>query len=133
MTLEVVVERFIRAASEGIALNKWRRPYRPRAVEDLESLNRLPRELLGCHIDAVTLGDVQGVIDELSEEGRSASRISSIVNALRALYRFARERAHFQRPGSGRQVAARASDRSPSGCSSCRVPPSAQSAVGANA
>jgi len=92
MTLEVVVERFIRAASEGIALNKWRRPYRPRAVEDLESLNRLPRELLGCHIDALTLGDVQGMIDELSEEGRSASRVSSIVNALRALYRFARER-----------------------------------------
>lgn len=54
MTLEGVVERFIRAASEGVALNKWRRPYRPRAVEDLESLNRLPREILGCHIDAVT-------------------------------------------------------------------------------
>lgn len=92
MTLEGVVERFIRAAREGVALNKWRRPYRPRAVEDLESLNRLPQEMLECHIEAVTLGDVQGLIDELSEEGRSASRISSIVNALRALYRFAQER-----------------------------------------
>jgi site-specific recombinase XerD len=48
--------------------------------------------MLECHIEAVTLGDVQGLIDELSEEGRSASRISSIVNALRALYRFAQER-----------------------------------------
>ena len=92
MTLEGVVERFIRAASEGVALNKWRRPYRPRSVEDLESLNQLPPEMLGRHIDAVTLGDVQGLIDGLSEEGRSASRISSIVNALRALYRFAQER-----------------------------------------
>lgn len=64
----------------------------PRAVEDLESLSRLPPEMLGCHIDAVTPGDVQGLIDELSEEGRSASRIGSIVNALRALYRYARER-----------------------------------------
>ena len=39
MTLEEVKERFIREAREGVALNKWRRPYRPRAVEDLESLN----------------------------------------------------------------------------------------------
>lgn len=92
MTLEGVVERFIGAARDGVALNKWRRPYRPRAVEDLESLNQLPREMLECHIEAVTLGDVQGLIDELSEEGRSASRVGSIVNALRALYRFAQER-----------------------------------------
>lgn len=92
LTLEGVVERFIRAARESVALNKWRRPYRPRAVEDLKSLHQLPQGVLGCHIDAVTLGDVQGLIDELSEEGRSASRIGSIVNALRALYRFARER-----------------------------------------
>jgi integrase len=92
VTLEGVVERFIRAASEGVALNKWRRPYRPRAVEDLESLNRLPEEMLQLHIDAVTLGDVQELTDELSRKGSSASRISSVVNALRALYRFARER-----------------------------------------
>jgi integrase len=92
MTLEGVVGRFVGAAREGVALNKWRRPYRSRAVEDLESLNRLPQKMLECHIDAVTPGEVQELIDELSEEGLSASRIGSIVNALRALYRFAQER-----------------------------------------
>ncbi len=90
--LKGVVERFIRAAREGVALNKWRRPYRPRSVDDLESLNRLPPEMLQRHINAVTLGDVQELIDDLSRNGRSASRISSVVNALRALYRFAQER-----------------------------------------
>lgn len=92
MTLEGVVERFIRAAREGVALNKWRRPYRPRSVDDLESLNRLPPKMLQRHVDAVTLGDVQELIDNLRRNGRSASRVSSVVNALRALYRFAQER-----------------------------------------
>jgi integrase len=92
VTLEEVKERFIRAAREGVALNKWRRPYRPRSVQDLESLDQLPPELLGCHIDALTPGDVQELIDELGRKGRSASRISSVVNSLRALYRFAQER-----------------------------------------
>lgn len=92
MTLEEVKGRFIAAAREGVALNKWRRPYRPRSVEDLESLSQLPPEMLQHHVDAVTLGDVQEVVDALSFEGRSASRVSSVVNALRALYRFAQER-----------------------------------------
>lgn len=92
MTLEEVKGRFIAAAREGVALNKWRRLYRPRSVEDLESLSQLPPEMLQHHVDAVTLGDVQEVVDTLSFEGRSASRVSSVVNALRALYRFAQER-----------------------------------------
>ena len=92
MTLESVAECFIGAAREGVALNKWRRPYRPRSVDDLESLYRLPPEVLQRHVDAVTLGDVQELVDDLSRNGRSASRISSVVNALRALYRFAQER-----------------------------------------
>jgi integrase len=92
ITLEEVRERFIRGASEGVALNKWRRPYRPRSVEDLESLNQLPPEMLCRHVDWVTRGEVQELVDELSRRGRSASRISSVVNALRSLYRFAQER-----------------------------------------
>ena len=92
MTLEEVKERFIREAREGVALNKWRRRYRPRAVEDLESLNRLPAEMLWRPLDAVNPGEVQELVDALSREHLSASRISSVVNALRALYRFAQER-----------------------------------------
>jgi integrase len=43
-------------------------------------------------LDRVTRGEVQQLIDELSASGLSASRIGSIVNALRALYRWAQER-----------------------------------------
>lgn len=53
MTLDEVTDRFIREAREGVALNKWRRPYRPRSVEDLESLNQLPLEMRWRDLDAV--------------------------------------------------------------------------------
>lgn len=43
-------------------------------------------------VDAVSPGEVQELIDALSREHCSPSRISSVVNALRALYRFAQER-----------------------------------------
>jgi hypothetical protein len=92
MSLEEVRERFIRGAREGFVLNKWRRPYRPRAVDDLESLNQLPREMLRRPVDLVTPGEVQELVDELTRRGRSPSRVSSIVNALRSLYRFVGER-----------------------------------------
>ncbi len=61
-------------------------------MENLESLNRLPLEMLCCPVDAVSSGEVQELVDELCRGHYSASRISSIVNALRALYRFAQER-----------------------------------------
>jgi integrase len=92
MTLGEVKERFIEEAREGVALNKWRRPYRPRSVEDLESLNQMPPEMLWRDLDAVSRGEVQELVDGLIRRRLSASRISSVVNALRALYRFARER-----------------------------------------
>jgi integrase len=92
VTLGEISERFIREARKGIALNKWRRPYRPRSVEDLESLNRLPAKMLWRPLDAVSPGEVQELIDDLGRGHLSASRIGSVVNSLRALYRFARER-----------------------------------------
>ncbi|HET8814996.1 MAG TPA: hypothetical protein VFM51_08580 [Solirubrobacterales bacterium] len=92
MTLDEAKDRFIREAREGVALNKWRRPYRPRSVEDLESLNRLPLKMRWRDLDAVSPGEVQELVDELIRRHLSASRIGSVVSALRALYRFARER-----------------------------------------
>lgn len=92
MTLDEVKDRFVREAREGVALNKWRRPYRPRSVEDLESLNQLPLEMRWRYLDAVSPGEVQALVDELIRRHLSASRIRSVVSALRALYRFARER-----------------------------------------
>jgi integrase len=84
---------FIAAAREGIALNKWGRRYRRRAWEDLESsLRRLPDSLARRRLGDITRGDVQHVIDEMTRAGASGSRVRSVVNALRSLYRWAQDR-----------------------------------------
>jgi len=84
---------FVSAAREGRALNKQGRRYKPRAVDDID-------EVLRVHVDP-TLGTrrisnirrshVQSLIDELTPE-LSGSRIRSIVNGLRSLYRWAQDR-----------------------------------------
>lgn len=85
--------RFIVAARDGVALNKWGRRYRARAVEDLESsLGRLPGWLARRRLGDVRRGDVQRVVDELVRDGLSGSRVRSIVNSLRSLYRWAQDR-----------------------------------------
>jgi len=86
-------DEFLKAAREGVALNKWGRRYRRRAVEDLESsLKRVPISLTRRRMGDVTRGDVQAMIDDLTREGASGSRVRSIVNALRSLYRWAMDR-----------------------------------------
>ena len=45
--------QFVEAAGEGVALNKWGRRYRRRAVQDLESaLRQVPDDLARAHADA---------------------------------------------------------------------------------
>lgn len=84
---------FVEAARTGIALNKWGRRYRKKAVKDLESsLAKVPDKLARRRIGDIKRGDVQRLVDDLSEEGLSGSRIRSVVNALRSLYRWAQDR-----------------------------------------
>jgi integrase len=84
---------FIADARSGVALNKWGRRYRRRAWEDLESsLGRLPEQLARRRLGDITRGDVQNVIDEMTRSGASGSRVRSVVNALRSLYRWALDR-----------------------------------------
>jgi integrase/recombinase XerD len=91
--LEAARQDFIAAARDGVALNKWGRRYRRRAWEDLESsLRRLPESLTRRRLGDITRGDVQGVIDEMTRAGASGSRVRSVVNALRSLYRWAQDR-----------------------------------------
>jgi integrase len=91
--LEDARRDFIKAAKEGVALNKWGRRYRRRAWEDLESsLKRLPATLARRRLGDVTRGDVQGVVDDMTRAGASGSRVRSVVNALRSLYRWAQDR-----------------------------------------
>jgi integrase len=86
-------ERFVKACRDGVALNKWGRRYRRRAVGDLDSaLRQLPEELRRKRLDDVRRSDVQRVVDDLAARGLSGSRIRSVVNALRSLYRWAQDR-----------------------------------------
>jgi hypothetical protein len=86
-------DQFIRAAGEGVALNKWGRRYRRRAVQDLESaLRQVPVGLGRRRLGDVRRGDLQQLVDELTRRGLSGSRVRSVVNALRSLYRCAQDR-----------------------------------------
>jgi hypothetical protein len=83
-------EAFVRDARDGVALNKWGRRYRRRSVEDLESsLARVPSALARRRIGDLSRGDVQGLVDDMTRAGASGSRVRSVVNALRSLYRWA--------------------------------------------
>jgi integrase len=85
--------RFVTAAREGVALNKWGRRYRRRAVQDLESaLRQVPDRLTRRRLGDVRRGDLQQLVDELTRKGMSGSRVRSVVNALRSLYRWAQDR-----------------------------------------
>jgi integrase len=86
-------EQFVRAASEGVALNKRGRRYRRSAWKDLEgSLKSVPDTLARRRLGDITRGDVQRVVDDMTRAGSSGSRVRSVVNALRSLYRWAQDR-----------------------------------------
>ena len=85
--------RFIAACREGRALNKHGRRYKRSAFEDIDECLRkhvLPR--YGARrLEDLRRSDVQRLVDELAPR-MSGSRVRSVVNALRSLYRWAQER-----------------------------------------
>jgi integrase len=85
--------RFVTAAREGRALNKRGRRYKPRAVDDIEEVLKVHVEpTLGTkRISAIRRSHVQSLVDELAPD-LSGSRVRSIVNGLRSLYRWAQDR-----------------------------------------
>ncbi len=86
-------ERFVESARSGRALNKHGRPYQRTAWEDLdECLKKHVMPRLGRRrLSDVRRADVQALVDDLSPR-LSGSRVRSIVNAIRSLYRWAQER-----------------------------------------
>ena len=85
--------QFVEAAREGVALNKWGRRYRRRAVQDLESaLRQVPDDLARRRMRDCRRGDLQQLVDDMTRRGLSGSRVRSVVNALRSLYRWAQDR-----------------------------------------
>jgi integrase len=89
------VERFVSACEEGAVLTKHGRRYKPSAVRDLEgSLMVHVVPVLGARrLADVRRGDVQRLVDDLTPR-LSGSRVRSVVNALRSLYRWAQDRDH---------------------------------------
>lgn len=86
-------EDFIAACREGVALNKQGNPYKRKAIVNLDSsLRKLPKWLRRKKLGAVTRGDFQAVVDDFRKAGLSSSRIGSVVNASRSLYRWAEAR-----------------------------------------
>lgn len=87
---EEVRERFIAEAREGVALNKQGRSYRPKAILNLDSsLMRVPEQVRRKELAAISRGELQSAVDGFRREGLSSSRIGSIINAVRSLYRWA--------------------------------------------
>jgi integrase len=87
--------RFIKDVKNGTALNKHRRPYKPNAADDLESaLAQVSDEIARRRFVRVTRAEIQAMVDARSTgpDKLSSSCISSIVNAIRSLYRWGKER-----------------------------------------
>ena len=86
-------ERFVAAAREGRALNKRGRRYKPRAIDNVDESLRLHVEPVLGHkrLSDIRRGDVQAIVDELAPK-LSGSRVRSVVNAVRSLYRWAQDR-----------------------------------------
>jgi integrase len=90
---EIAWERFIKDVREGVALSKRKRPYKPKAREALEgAYSRFPGAMTRKAVSQIERGDVQALIDDLVREELSGSRISNVVNALRAFFRWAQDR-----------------------------------------
>ena len=88
-------ERFVADAKTGVGLNKHRRPYKKNAYKDLESaLAQVPDEIASRRLVRITRAEYQAMVDARSSGPKrlSSSRISSIVNAIRSLYRWAQDR-----------------------------------------
>jgi integrase len=100
--LEDAHREFIADCEAGVARNKRGKAYTDRATEDLDSsLKRLPNAVRRKPLDDITTGEIQDAVDDLIREGLSSSRINSIFNALRSLYRWALKREKASRNPAG--------------------------------
>lgn len=93
MTLQDTIDRFVKAAQDGVALSKRDKPYRDTAITGLRTdFNRIPENLRNRRIDRITSADYQHLVDDLVKEGLSGSRVRAVINSTRSLYRWAKSR-----------------------------------------
>lgn len=95
LTLQDTIDRFIKAAEDGVALSKRDKPYREKAITGLRTdLKRIPEKLRHRRLDRLTSADFQHLVDDLVREGLSGSRVRSVINSARSLYRWAKSRGY---------------------------------------
>ena len=84
-------ERFVDCSARRPRLNKHGHRYKRRALDDIEECLRVHAEprLGSKRLSQIRRGDVQAIVDELAPT-MSGSRVRSVVNAIRSLYRWAR-------------------------------------------
>lgn len=88
-------EQFIADCKAGVALTNRGKPYKRKAIINLDSsLKRLPDSIRQKLLGAITRGELQKAVDDFlrAKPRLSSSRIASIINAVRSLYRWAIDR-----------------------------------------
>ena len=114
ITLGDLLDRFVIAAKDGVALNKRGRPYKRSAYTDIESaLRHVPESLRRKPAGKVRRGDLQHLVDTLrmSTTNRgtqmSGSRVRSVIHSIRAAYSWAAARDLVDHdPGTGLRLPA---------------------------
>jgi hypothetical protein len=101
-----VIEEFIEAIETGRARNRSGRKYRPSALRDLRGILRyqVARDLGDLRVGDVRQWHVQTLVDRLAADGRSVSRIRSVVSAVRALFGYAIEQGYIEATPADRLV-----------------------------
>lgn len=83
-------KKFIEDCHAGVALNNRGTPYKPKAILSLDSaLRRMPSLIRKRQLVDVAGFELQEAIDQFIREGLSASRVHTIICAVRSLYTWA--------------------------------------------
>jgi hypothetical protein len=98
ISVDAAIDEFLRAAEGGQALNRSDRPYRPSALRDLRGIlkQHVSPQIGEMELRDVRRQNVQVLVDRLTAQRLSLSRIRSVVSAIRALYGYAIERGYVE-------------------------------------
>lgn len=104
MRVKAAGDAFVAAMASGVALNKHGRRYKPSAVVDIKSCltNHVEDTIGRRRLADVRRRDVQAIVDGMVADGKSGSRVRSVVNAIRSLYAWAQDRELVQHDPASR-------------------------------
>ena len=98
ISVDAAIDEFLGAAEGGQALNRSDRPYRPSALRDLRGIlkQHVSPQIGEMQLRDVRRQNVQMLVDRLTAQRLSLSRIRSVVSAIRALYGYAIDRGYVE-------------------------------------